>query len=266
MQNKNNLKSHPLDNLVELDEQNFYKNIYPVNTNNTSNNLLINVNNNNNNNNNIKPKVPPKRRYLPKIPDNNNNRFIEKPINFYIEIENVKWFYKPDQDQTTTSNSSGSNTTNSPNIIIIDDSINDSNSTNKKWLYFNKLDSFNLEVEYRSLQTKRLFTNNIEPNLVQVLDGLYEVNLLTKKCNAIYWKAQSMIVMRSLWFTDNNLEPFDEKSSDEIEKKHNELFREQISKTTDTNNETNIQTMETNTTISSETDDSKTGKIERNIF
>jgi len=235
-----------------------------VNTNNTSNNLLINVNNNNNNNNNIKPKVPPKRRYLPKIPDNNNNRFIEKPINFYIEIENVKWFYKPDQDQTTTSNSSGSNTTNSPNII--DDSINDSNSTNKKWLYFNKLDSFNLEVEYRSLQTKRLFTNNIEPNLVQVLDGLYEVNLLTKKCNAIYWKAQSMIVMRSLWFTDNNLEPFDEKSSDEIEKKHNELFREQISKTTDTNNETNIQTMETNTTISSETDDSKTGKIERNIF
>jgi hypothetical protein len=52
-----------------------------------------------------------------------------------------------------------------------------------KWKSFNKLDSFNLEFEYINF-TK---SNLVKPNLVPVLDGLYEVNIETRECKPIYW-------------------------------------------------------------------------------
>jgi hypothetical protein len=47
-----------------------------------------------------------------------------------------------------------------------------------KWTPFSKSDLFNLEQNYR---------NNSLTNKTQVLDCLYEVNLQTRKCKAIYW-------------------------------------------------------------------------------
>lgn len=149
---------------------------------------------------------------------NTNNHFL-------VEVGKVKWFYKLD-----------------------DDSFNDlKRYGDKKWICFNKLDSYNLETEYR--QSK---SNRTKPNLIQVLEGLYEVNLVKHICYPIYWegdktfilsdskpslmtklncfsssKADSMPVMRSLWYTDNG-EPFDEKISDQIEQKHIDLFLDDI--------------------------------------
>ena len=127
----------------------------------------------------FKPKVPKRiaPRILPRIPDKylnseNKNSIAPKEelttaeLNFYIPIDNVGWFYKKDQE------------------------INALKAQNScpKWIMFNKLDSFNLEVEYRSMQTQ---ADASEPKLVQVLDDLYEVNLTTRKCYAIYWKGKS---------------------------------------------------------------------------
>ena len=57
-----------------------------------------------------------------------------------------------------------------------------------KWISFNRLDSFNLEFEYISFNISKS-----KPNLVQVLDGLYEVNVETRECNPIYWNGSKNI-------------------------------------------------------------------------
>ena len=80
---------------------------------------------------------------------------------YNIDINEVKWFYKEKDDNTCKQHA------NTKTVI-----------NDFKWTPFNKFDSFNLEKNYR----------NKCSNLIQVLDGLYEVNLETKQCNAIYWK------------------------------------------------------------------------------
>ncbi len=71
-------------------------------------------------------------------------------------------------------------------------------------------DSFNLETEYRELLLgKHLMhqTPDATSRTVQVLDGLYEVDLNTKKCYSIYWKSRimsfvylcSLGLIRSVW-------------------------------------------------------------------
>ncbi len=83
-----------------------------------------------------------------------------------------------------------------------------------------------LELGYRCMVSEKLVDK-----LVQVLDDLYEVNLSTKKCYAIYWKGRrTFTVMRSVWFQESG-EPFEEKSSDEIESKHVELYRDYLQRT-----------------------------------
>lgn len=67
-----------------------------------------------------------------------------------------------------------------------------------------------------------------EEVLVQVQDNMYEVNLKTRRCCPIYLKSgRKMKVQRCLWYRDTN-EPFDERVSDEIERRHVELFREAL--------------------------------------
>jgi hypothetical protein len=83
-------------------------------------------------------------------------------LEIIIDINEVKWSYK-EEDEEDDSNKSAKN------LNIIND---------LKWTPFNKLDSFNLEQNYR---------NNPLTNKIQVLDGLYEVNLETRQCKAIYW-------------------------------------------------------------------------------
>jgi len=80
-----------------------------------------------------------------------------------IDVYEIKWFYKEEEYSTKKT---------SKEQKIIND---------LKWTPFNKLDSFNLEKNYQNYQNDSL------TNVIQVLDGLYEANLQTRKCKAIYW-------------------------------------------------------------------------------
>jgi hypothetical protein len=243
----------------------------------------------------------PLKRQAPKIPEEilraNSNREKsseqDRMQNFYINIENVRWFYKNDKEpqsnpslnqtssyslaslnyaslmstsgsfynlsgETITKTPSASNL-NSPNnetgptaststndinnnsnnqalsaTITTSNATSNSRSTihsSKKWQMFNKWDSYNLEVEYRKMLNKtqlKIENNDCQPNLVQVLDRLFEVNLTTKKCYPIYWKSmKSMTVRRCLWYKEN-YEPLDETVDEMLEKKHIELFRDSL--------------------------------------
>lgn len=217
------------------------------------------------------PKRNPVKRLAPKAPDETrvSSKIEEtftsnKSINFYIDIDQVRWFHKGDKDtgvspgpntpvngaSSTASllptNQSSSNLLNTEREAIDNDINNNNNSntctgnintTSKKWHMFSKMDSYNLELEYRDMMSRRQLGLQSEPNVVQVLNDLYEVNLETKKCYPIYWKvAKTMSVMRCIWYTDSG-EPFEEKAGEMIEKKHIELFKEQL--TNDNENSVN---------------------------
>lgn len=255
MNNRNGFKSHPLDITNEDD-------IYFNSTNMNYMNQAMNGSSSTSTSTAYdKPKITKRR--LPKIPAQSTTlktNKLNQTINFYIEIENVKWFYRLDQETNMNTNLNTAN----PNIIVTSDdpTSNETTINAKKWTYFNKLDSYNLELEYRNIQSKKLYSKeNVDSNLVQVLDGLYEVNLTTKKCYAIYWKAQSMTVMRSLWFSEQG-EPMEEKSSEDIEKKHIELFREQFTRASEIdyslNMEINDSSMSYDSTNSASTNSSNT--------
>ena len=81
-------------------------------------------------------------------------------------------------------------------------------ANNRKWQPFSKSDSYKLEAKYRSVVSND--SVNEHNRFVQVLDDIYEVNLTTRKCYAIYWKGKrTFSVMRSVWFQENG-EPFEE--------------------------------------------------------
>ncbi|RNA34162.1 phospholipase DDHD1 [Brachionus plicatilis] len=199
----------------------------------------------------------PDKPIAPKRPDPPKQalKLEDKQINFFIEIGQVRWFYKGDKDSTANnglSTPTGVSQTSLPSIqsssnminpdqsshTLNENDINNNNNNNsnmssvnlntKKWYKFSKVDSFNLEIEYRDMISKKVLNANSEVNFVQVLNNLYEVNLESKKCYPIYWKAaKTMSVMRCIWYTDSG-EPFDERIGELIERKHIELFRDQL--------------------------------------
>ncbi|CAF0849369.1 unnamed protein product [Brachionus calyciflorus] len=237
----------------------------------------------------IIPKRRPDKRIAPKIPPKNDEN---KSINFYIDIDQVRWFYKGDKDSY---NGTGLNTPNtnmsttslptvqsSSNLLTPDQSSqnltendinNNSNNNNnscpsninitsKKWHMFSKIDSYNLEIEYRDMMSKKHLNIHTESNLVQVLNDLYEVNLETKKCYPIYWKvSKTMTVMRCIWYTDNN-EPFEERVGEIIEKKHIELFKEQLSNENDNSVNNDYQARASSPESIDESTSNKTNKNE----
>jgi hypothetical protein len=204
----------------------------------------------------------------------------KKCINFFIPIENVRWFYKGDKEsgssnnQANTSNTSDStndsnlkseNSSSNANLAALSAVSNDINNnanaslnvhhiSSKKWYMFNKWDSYNLESEYRDMITKKQMNISTadEPKLVQVLDNLYEVNLATKKCNPIYWKGRNLSITRGIWFIESSNEIMDDKLADEIEKKHMELFKDSLSSNNTDNNEV-VQIKEQTTSPVSDT-------------
>lgn len=185
---------------------------------------------------------------------------------FFIDIHHVRWFYKGEKTDKDNSNSSTTSALNNPDEMtasISSTTSNDSSTTttsnptntttslagnsdvnvhkisSKKWLMFNKTDSYNLELEYRDMISKKLLNIVTDPpKTVQVLDSLYEVNITTKKCYSIYWKSRIISVMRVIWYTESG-EPFDEKSGEEIEKKHIDLFRGDLLKSFDSDGSLN---------------------------
>jgi len=190
---------------------------------------------------------------------------------FFIDIHHVRWFYKGEKssnekndrdsasnpntianlsvaattavtaDEMTTSTTSNDsvNASNANNNLAGNSDVNVHRISSKKWIMFNKHDSYNLELEYRDMISKKLLNVAADPpKTVQVLDSLYEVNITTKKCYSIYWKSRIISVMRAIWFTDNG-EPFDEKSGEEIERRHIDLFRGDLLKSFDSDGSLN---------------------------
>ena len=186
---------------------------------------------------------------------------------FFIDIHHVRWFYKGEKTDKENNNTNSNNNTSNVSTLNTDEmtasfsstTSNDSSTTtnnlagnsdvnvhkisSKKWLMFNKIDSYNLELEYRDMISKKLQNITVDPpKTVQVLDSLYEVNITTKKCYSIYWKSRMISVMRAIWFMDNG-EPFENvKSAEEIEKKHIDLFRGDLLKSFDSDGSLNADT------------------------
>lgn len=200
--------------------------------------------------------------------------------NFYVQTEQVGWYYKKDvqADSSKNESSSANNNNNNNNINVVyrtqnsiqnnlddddgsqsanttTDSTNSNNpSNNKKWILFNKTDTAKLEAKYRAL----IINPNEASKSVTVLGDIYEVNLVTRKCYSIYWKIKrTYSVMRSVWFNEAG-EPFEEKASDEIEAKHIELFGDVIDKTNEMEGSINSGDLE----ISSPTEEMKKNGID----
>ena len=181
------------------------------------------------------------------------NEDLDQQNNFFIPIEQVRWFYKEEKSKhastsganatattstTTTAGISGGSSiaaTNNSNSLAnlqnvafsasaniasvlsttasspVDDLINSpfaeaaaaaqsptttTSSNSKNWQTFNKWDSYNLEVEYREMMTLSKKSSSAYENnkLVQVLNNLYEVDLIKKRCSPIYWDSGKLII------------------------------------------------------------------------
>ncbi|XP_071505435.1 phospholipase DDHD1-like [Diadema antillarum] len=94
----------------------------------------------------------------------------------------------------------------------------------KKWLPFIGYDSCQLEWKYRQTLVKSDGDEEEEIGTVGVRGGLYEVDVITKKCHAIYWSEDTVDVMRGTWFYASSSEPVEECMAMDIEKEHLELF------------------------------------------
>lgn len=66
----------------------------------------------------------------------------------------------------------------------------------KKWIPFIGYDSLRIECKYRemrlSLSRKILNEDSVCDELINVLDGLYEVDVMKMKCLPIYWSSSGM--------------------------------------------------------------------------
>jgi hypothetical protein len=171
------------------------------------------------------PPKPPKR-IAPKRPDppplssnstSNESISVQIPktintqesqsVNYFIEMDQVRWFFKEDKDKdkekeqphSLSHNVNYFNSISTPNLANLNNNNNNQidmdptqgvhATTLNKWHKFSKIDSKNLEVAYRDMLTNK--TSNELPRLVQVKENLYEVNLQTRKCYAIYWKCKN---------------------------------------------------------------------------
>ncbi|XP_063958052.1 phospholipase DDHD1-like [Lytechinus pictus] len=97
----------------------------------------------------------------------------------------------------------------------------------KKWVPFIGYDSCQMEWKYR--QAKQQLKQNeegmdVDIETVAVRGGLYEVDVVRRKCHAIYWSDDTVDVMRGTWFYSSGTEPIEEGMANDIEKEHLDLF------------------------------------------
>ncbi|XP_070577524.1 phospholipase DDHD1-like isoform X2 [Ptychodera flava] len=95
----------------------------------------------------------------------------------------------------------------------------------RKWNYFSGYDSLQIEWKYREVHFHCTKTDD-DVEMIIVRGGLYEVDVVSRKCYPIYWQAEAFDVMRGTWFYDT-LQPLEESLADDIEQSHLEKFRGQ---------------------------------------
>nr|XP_006811963.1 PREDICTED: phospholipase DDHD1-like [Saccoglossus kowalevskii] len=100
------------------------------------------------------------------------------------------------------------------------------NKEDRKWTHFIGYDSLRVEWKYREIHFHNTKTHDTIEMII-VRGGLYEVDVVTKKCYPIYWEAEAVDVMRGTWFVDGTWQPIDESMAEELEESHLEKFRGQ---------------------------------------
>ncbi len=95
----------------------------------------------------------------------NRNRFLYPKIDTVESLrpEQVRWFYKPDGD--------------------------------KKWTAFIGYDSLRIECKFREYMNRYNAKGSLEESveMVNVRGGLYEVDVMSKKCFPIYWSGTGQL-------------------------------------------------------------------------
>ncbi|KAJ8044354.1 Phospholipase DDHD1 [Holothuria leucospilota] len=111
----------------------------------------------------------------------------------YLRVPEIRWFYRDD--------------------------------AGKKWLPFIGYDSCQLEWKHHKLVVVGDLTD--EDEVVLVRGGLYEVDVLNKKCHSVYWSDDTSDVLRGTWFYQSSKQPLDVDLAEKIEKEHMEKFKGQ---------------------------------------
>ncbi|CAL4069820.1 unnamed protein product, partial [Meganyctiphanes norvegica] len=122
--------------------------------------------------------------------------------------------------------------------------------TDKKWTPFIGYDSLRIEWKYRDiLQEPKVCPDGKESSQLDKTDsssctspkdleeecsvaehivvrgGLYDVNVKLRRCESIYWKGETFMIVRGTWFYDGTWAPVEELPADRVEGEHLQHFR-----------------------------------------
>ncbi|XP_064621214.1 phospholipase DDHD1-like isoform X2 [Lineus longissimus] len=91
----------------------------------------------------------------------------------------------------------------------------------KKWSAFIGYDSLRIECKYRELHYGTGGTHEENVEMIVVRGGLYEADVVDRKCYPIYWTEMNEIdIMRGTWFLDSSWQPVEEGYASQIETEH----------------------------------------------
>ncbi|XP_064599828.1 phospholipase DDHD1-like isoform X2 [Liolophura sinensis] len=90
----------------------------------------------------------------------------------------------------------------------------------KKWTPFIGYDSLRIECKYREFAYGIGGTNDRNVEMILVRGGLYECDVISRKCYPVYWTGDVTEVMRGMWFYDGTWQPIDEGHAVQIETEH----------------------------------------------
>ncbi|XP_025104108.1 phospholipase DDHD1-like isoform X1 [Pomacea canaliculata] len=89
----------------------------------------------------------------------------------------------------------------------------------KKWAAFIGYDSLRIECRYRALEVDS--NGDLDANeRILVLGGLYEVDVVKKKCFPVYWSGDVSDIIRGAWFYDCTWQPLEDRYAILIEEDH----------------------------------------------
>eukprot|EP00106_Octopus_bimaculoides_P013488 XP_014780930.1 PREDICTED: phospholipase DDHD1-like [Octopus bimaculoides] len=89
----------------------------------------------------------------------------------------------------------------------------------KKWTPFIGYDSLRIEFRYRELSVSSLSEDKLK-DMIVVRGGLYEVDVVARKCYPLFWTGDTADVLRGIWFYDDTWQPLEEDTSIRIESDH----------------------------------------------
>lgn len=106
----------------------------------------------------------------------------------------------------------------------------------KKWLPLNGSDSLAvekcfremLELESKAEDEPKVVNSSSPCKMPTIKGGLYEVDVVARKCKPIYWKGNSISVCRGTWFTGTSTDawqPLCEEDANQIEESHQTMWR-----------------------------------------